>query len=292
MLGTAKGEPKLYGKNFKRTTMQDTHQQPTVTGRSYSSERKHWLPIVLPPLAILLLLPREHSGKLALAALVLTVLAGLLVANLKLLKVQSGTTLAKVLAGVALAMPILSIGGCIKYTFLNSTLNHDFILFNGSEQPMEIVFNGNTIQLNSRQAVEESTFASKVSITDPATGQATEMAFSEGLHIVAYGAAYELKVIELDYKRVSFSGGGGYGGGAYPNSRLVHSGIFSMKGDFRVYMPGQEVPRTISQPKHSNIRYLALSVKESLFHPDRPDGKEDVMDEAIHRALEKANELK
>jgi hypothetical protein len=156
---------------------------------------------------------------------------------------------------------------------------------------MEIIFDGKTIHLQSRQAVEKTLFSDKLLLTDPGTGQTTEMAFPEGLHIIAYGASYELKVTELDYRRMSFSSSN-YGGGTFPSSRRVRNSIFSMRGDFWVYMPGEKVPRTISRPSHSSTRYLSLSVENSQFHPDRPRSEDEIMKDAVQRAMEKTMESK
>lgn len=195
------------------------------------------------------------------------------------------------MAGLALAMPIVSIGGCLKYSYLNEASSHEFVLFNGSDQPMNIVFDGKSIQLASQQIVRRELFSDKINLTDPVNGLVTEMVFPAGLSIVAYGDVFKLKVEELEYERLSFSNGNS-GGSASASSRSVRNEIFSMRGDFFISMPGQKPPQTISRPKHSTTRYLSLSVEGPDAQPEEPRTEEEIMREAVQSAIEKTMESK
>lgn len=239
--------------------MENLSQPPAPNEKNESGELlRFWGPILILSLTVVLLTPRQHTGKMAIIALAGAALFGWLIMNLRLLSVERGSSVAKLLAGLAIAMPIISMGGCIRYSFLNETSSYKFILFNGAEQPVNIVFDGHTLHLKSRQAIERELFSDRLTLTDPMTSEKTEMTFPKGLNIIAYGKHYGLTIKELAYKRLSFSDRNN--SEVLPDSRIVRDGIFSMSGDFFIYMPGEKVPNTISRPKNSTTRYLSLSV--------------------------------
>ena len=252
------------------------------------SNRNFWLPFLL-PLAAVLLVPRQHVGKVAIIALGLSVVFGVLMANLRQLKIQNSSFSATLIAFLALAMPIATIGGCIRYSFMNEVSSCEFVLFNGSDQPMDIVFGGKTLHLESRQVVEREIFSDKVALTDPYTGGVSEMPLSQGLRIVAYGEDYMLSVKELQYQRLSFSG---TNGNAYSSTWNLRNEMHSFGGDNIVYLPGQKPPNTISRPSHSFPRYFSLSIEKSKSQPEEPRSEEDIMREAVRRAMEKTLESK
>lgn len=257
------------------------------------SDRNSWLSALLLPLAILLLVPGQHAGKVALVALVLTIILYFLMVNTRALNIQNGSRPAKIIAVGTLSMFLLSSGGCLRHVFMNPNEKHDFVLFNGSNKTISVALGDKGVRLEPRQILEETVRLDKgtMRITDPANMKESVPSFNKGVTFLAYGSEHVLLVEEVDYRRVTLFNPNPKGSGM-SNSWEVKNEILNMPGEFVLYTPGEKIPTTVSQSQHSNWCYLSLSVKnDRFFQYDVPARTEDeIMKEAVRRAIQKTIE--
>ena len=235
---------------------------PLNNKQSTMSDRNFWLTALLPPLAILLLVPGQHAGKVAIVALVLTIILYFLMVNTGALKIQNGSTPAKIIAVGTLSMFLLSAGGCLRHVFMNPNEKHDFVLFNGSDKTISVALGDKGVRLEPRQILEEPVRLNKgtMRITDPTNMKEVVPSFDKGMTFLAYGKKYELLVKEVDYRRVTLFNPNPKGGGM-SNSWQVKNKMLSIPGDFILYTPDENIPTTVSRSQQSRLRYLSLSVK-------------------------------
>jgi hypothetical protein len=174
----------------------------------------------------------------------------------------------------------------VKYVIWNSWQRQEIIICNAYTHPIEIDWDGSTRVLQSQELLVERIYDRHISLTDPQdTTQLTKFELGRGGNFFVYGPYYELLIKEVRYGRSR------HGNIFLPKTKRLKQGHHRMPGDLAFY-PEKEVPRVMQETAARGSMHFSVGIRKSIFHPDILKLSEDeLMDEAMERALEGLNEM-
>lgn len=216
-------------------------------------------------LIFILVVHPDYVGRIALTAFISLVV---LIASASLLSKLKSPSSGMALLVLFTVILVFSVGGCIRYA---SMPNCDYVVFNGNENAIEVIFDGKAMTLASRKVFHTQRRRKKVVVTHPVSGAVEKISFEDGLNVIAHGSAYNLHLNEVEYSRLSITGKRASRGSSALNEQ-VSNGIRSLRGSFITVLPGESPPDKLTQGKGDRpIRVVRLSVAAARSSSGQPD---------------------